>query len=240
MQTCIAEGGEAVQIRHSSSPPPFDTKLLFHNRLDREAVEDLMDLSNTSMGISKFRHGNTESFDDTVCDLIQTHPDSPIGGYPAPDLVCSARLGTRDVKSCVTRPQHGASTSKTKADPKKPLEARSNLSKSLISRAAAKRHSSQFSERSLPMITAPQTPRCFRQSNSSATLGISIRDFATPAENPINGECSDVPTCMGNGLDGVACCELAAEAEGMVPCPLSEEDLCPGPGKLLIALHSHS
>ena len=91
------------------------------------------------------------------------------------------------------------------------------------------------------MITAPQTPRCFRQSNSSATFGTSVRDFATPAENHIVGEPSDVPSCMGNGLDGVACCELIAEAEGMVSCPLSEEDLCPGPGKLLIAHHhSHS
>lgn len=212
----------------------------------------LLDVPNTPFGMSQFRHGNLETFDAAVRDLIQSQPDCPIGGYPASPKKRSMSLGIEEEALCSTRSAEAdalvvpvTSRPSTNLDLKNPLESRSNFSNTPLSKSADPRTASPLSsELSLPMITAPQSPNRYRRSGSYEIFDISGRDYGTRPDGPTTvGEFSGIPLCLNSGLDGMACCELGEEAEqiacceygaeeqGMQPCPLSEEDMCPGPGK---------
>lgn len=212
----------------------FDNHPLFAPKPKPVVTEDenLLDLPNTPLGICKFQHGMLESFDRAVQDLIQSDPDHPIGGYPASPMAKPKIYSTKSTDIELINMASMAAISAANNAPKKPLESRSNFSKALLARSANTR-ASLLSELSLPMITAPQTPtRCRPSDDSYAAIG--IRDFAD-CENSIIGECLDSP-CIGNGLDGMACCSIEAEAQGMEECPASLEDMCPGPGELFFSI----
>lgn len=229
------KGKKTIRISHRSplakpgthSRTNFDNHPLFAPKPKPVVVvadEHLLDLPNTPLGICKFQYGMLESFDQAVRDLIQSDPDHPIGGKMAKPKIYSTKSTDIELVNMASMAAISASSN----TPKKPLESRSNFSKALLSRSANAR-ASLLSEMSLPMITAPQTPtRCRPSDDSSAAIG--VRDFGD-CENSYIGECSDSP-CMGNGFDGMACCSLEAEAQGIEECPASLEDMCPGPGML--------
>ncbi|KAF4616208.1 hypothetical protein G7Y89_g15197 [Cudoniella acicularis] len=219
-ETSTAADGGANSMISPSSPVsrPMD--------LTADGLQTLPPLPDTALGLSRYEHGEMESFDTSMRPLLQSRPDSPIGGEEAaPMKNMESSLGTRAIRGSVHTelPRIEISSPKdslTGYVDAVPLRSRSNFSDPCYEASRSGCDSwpqSPKSEGTPNMVTAPDTPgRNQRNENTRSEFsfdgpgqgglddGIAVTDFAENSQACFAPECAAYPlTERLNGL-GIA------------------------------------
>jgi hypothetical protein len=137
-------------------------------------LDNLQFIPHTPISLLRYAFASRVSFNTSVEDLVQSNPDTPIGDEMAPPMKQrSFNVGTPAMDHGQT-PRIKISPPSITKDGKKPLRSRSNFSDPFEAPPTflgwdkrAARSSKSQSERSSPMVTAPETPRTARHPNCS-------------------------------------------------------------------------
>lgn len=174
-----------LNIAQRRSPSP----LVMAADAAADGLEELSRLPDSTLELSQFELGSRPSFDTSVRDLIQSRPDSPIGGQEAVPMsikpnrsfnvgtlvIAQGRLLPRIEVSCHDSEPSG------RDDMNKRRNARSTVSESqdstgtrIENRPPRSAMVHQTSDTSPPMITAPESPRSHSRTDGSNVDGPTI------------------------------------------------------------------
>ena len=174
-----------LNIAYRRSPSP----LVMAVDAAADGLEELAHLPDPTLGLSQFELGSRPSFDTSVRDLIQSRPDSPIGGQEAVPMTIkpkrSFNVGTLVIAQGRPLPQIEVSYHDNEPcdedDMNKPRKARSTVSESqdstgtrIENRPPRSAMVHQTSDTSPPMITAPESPRSHSRTDGSDMDGPTI------------------------------------------------------------------
>ena len=174
-----------LNIAYRRSPSP----LVMAVDAAADGLEELSRLPDPTLGLSQFELGSRPSFDTSVRDLIQSRPDSPIGGQEAVPIAIKPKrsFNVRTLVIAQARPLTRTDVSCHDSEPcgeddmNKPRKARSAVSESqdstdtrIENRPPRSAMVHQTSDTSPPMITAPESPRSHSRTDGSDLDGPTI------------------------------------------------------------------
>ena len=211
-----------VEIAHRRSPSPLvlaKSPLFMAVDAVADVFEDLSHIPDSPMGFARFEMGSRTSFDTSVRDLVQSRPDSPIGGQEADSMAAikpkrSFNVGTLVInqgKRILPRIE----VSCADIDPcceedmnKRPKSRSKNRSKRVSESATGTENLAPHSELqtgtcgNTPIVTAPETPRAhYRTGSNDGSFEIDdreltlmdVRDFALASDGTQSKKASKVP-----------------------------------------------
>ena len=202
-------------IAHRREPSPLGMAV----DAAADALEELSSLPDSSLGLSRLELSSRPSFasfDTSVRDLIQSRPDSPIGGQEAAPMVIkpkrSFNVGTLVIAQGRILPRIKVSCTDGENflgdDMNKLSNVRSTTSESqdmygtgIENRPPRSAMLQQTSDTSPPMITAPESPRSYRYTDSCDV-------------SPMSNHWAETSEMDGAGLDLTEVRDFALASDG--------------------------
>ena len=197
-----------VAIAHRRTPSP----LVLAVDAAADGLEGQSHIPDSPLNLTQFELGGRPSFDTSVRDLVQSRPDSPIGGQAAAPMAPTKPKRSFNVGTLVTQgrlpPRIEISCADDEPccedDMNKPPKSRSRASESQGSENLPPRSETQTGSvgNTPSMVTAPESPRVHcRTDNSDGINDIDdrrltvtdVRDFALTTDGSRSKKASKVP-----------------------------------------------